>query len=419
MIFNGKNDPFGRIDYRLVGREKENAERTEDYFQLSFEGFSPKGSTRFRKILSSLKLFIKALVVYFLSKLGKFVTGFFGMFGWFVLSLDKFKAFLTAKLIWSRGRLGRPIATFFVMSASFLVFTFGEIFNSTRFVSSQELNPDYLSTTIDIIPQRNTAVTIVPESRKRSEAFAYVIQGGDTLSSIGNKFKISTDALKYVNGLTDRSILTVGKELTIPPVSGLIHTVESGDTLSSIAIKYDVASQAVADFNYILDTSSLALGTELVIPGAKVPTVVVPATPSLPGGVPSGGYAPAPASDTFCVWPTSVRIITQYFTWYHNGVDIANPIGTAAPPLYACTGGVVIRSGWDPWGLGLLIRIDHGNGYETAYGHMSRLDVGYGERVSRGQVIGLMGSTGRSTGSHVHFMVKYNGVAQNPLNYMR
>jgi len=189
--------------------------------------------------------------------------------------------------------------------------------------------------------------------------------------------------------------------------------------LSSIATKYDVASQAIADFNYILDTSSLALGTELVIPGAKVPTPVIPAVPSLPSGIPGGGYAPAPVSSTFCVWPSSVRIITQYFTWYHNGVDIATPIGTAMPPLYACTSGVVTRSGWNPWGLGLHVSIDHGNGYETVYGHMSRIDVGYGERVSRGQVIGLMGTTGRSTGPHVHFMVKYNGVAQNPLNYMQ
>jgi len=419
MIFNGKNGSFGRVNFNSE-KEKSARERTnEDYFQLSFEGFSTKGGTKFHKVLSSVALFAKALIAYFVSKLVQLINGLFGSFSWFVFSLDRFKAFLTAKLIWSRGRLGRPVATFFVMGAAFLIFTFGEIFNSTHFVSSQELNPDYLATTIDIIPQKNTAITKVPESRKHAEAFIYAVQGGDTLSSIGNRFKISMSALKYVNSLNDNSLLKVGQELTIPPISGLIHTVEDGDTLSSIAAKYDVASQAIADFNYILDTSSLALGTELVIPGAKVPTPVIPAAPSLPGGIPGGGYAPAPASSTFCVWPSSVRIITQYFTWYHNGVDIASPIGTAMPPLYACTSGVVTRSGWNPWGLGLHIVIDHGNGYETVYGHMSRLDVGYGERVSRGQVIGLMGSTGRSTGAHVHFMVKYNGVAQNPLNYTR
>ena len=389
-----------------------------NYFQLKFEGFSPQGNNKFHKILKSLKLFVRAFVLYLGAKLEQLVRGFFDLIAAIGRLANSAKDLLTAKLIWSRGRLGRPIATFFVMSAAFLVFTFGEIFNSTRFVNSQELNPDYLATTTDVIPKKNTALTTVPESRKRGESFTYTVQGGDTLSGIGNKFKISTDALKYVNNLTDSSVLKVGQEVTIPPVSGLIHVVESGDTLSSIAQKYDVPSQAIADFNYILDTSSLALGTELVIPGAKVPTPVpsAPSAPSVtPGGVPVPHAAP---SNTFCVWPSSVRIITQYFTWYHNGVDIANAKGTALPPLYACTGGTVTRSGWDPWGLGLHIRIDHGNGYQTVYGHMSRLDVGYGEEVSRGQVLGLMGNTGRSTGSHVHFMVIYNGAAQNPLNYM-
>jgi murein DD-endopeptidase MepM/ murein hydrolase activator NlpD len=389
-----------------------------NYFQLKFEGFSPRGNNKLHKIGISLKLFAKALGVYIAAKAKQLVRSFFAFISFLIKLADDAKELLTAKLIWSRGRLGRPIATFFVMLAAFVVFTFGEIFNSTRFVSSQELNPDYLATTIDVIPKKNTALTTVPESRKRGESFTYTVQGGDTLSGIGNRFKISTDALKYVNNLTDNSVLKVGQEVTIPPVSGLIHTVESGDTLTSIAQKYDVAPQAVADFNYILDTSSLALGTELVIPGAKVPTPV-PSAPAIPSpgttGVPTPHAAP---SNTYCVWPSSVRIITQYFTWYHNGVDIANAKGTALPPLYACTGGTVTRAGWDPWGLGLHIRISHGNGYETVYGHMSRLDVGYGEEVSRGQVLGLMGNTGRSTGSHVHFMVIYNGVAQNPLSYM-
>ncbi|OGC77049.1 hypothetical protein A2619_01465 [candidate division WWE3 bacterium RIFOXYD1_FULL_39_9] len=87
------------------------------------------------------------------------------------------------------------------------------------------------------------------------------------------------------------------------------------------------------------------------------------------------------------------------------------------PPIFACTGGKVVRAGWDPYGLGLHVRIDHGNGYSSIYGHMSRIDVGYGQNVGRGQVIGLMGNTGRSTGPHVHFILNFNGVAQNPLNY--
>ena len=88
------------------------------------------------------------------------------------------------------------------------------------------------------------------------------------------------------------------------------------------------------------------------------------------------------------------------------------------PPTYASSSGTVTRAGWGPWGLGLHISIDHGNGFETVYGHLSRIEDGYGQRVSQGQVIGLMGNTGRSTGAHLHFTVKYNGVAQNPYNYV-
>jgi len=148
------------------------------------------------------------------------------------------------------------------------------------------------------------------------------------------------------------------------------------------------------------------------VPEPILPPVYTP--PAIIG--PSSGGQASP-SKSFCVWPTTVRIITQYFAWYHNGLDIATPWGGGMPPIFACTGGKVVRAGWDPYGLGLHVRIDHGNGYSSIYGHMSRIDVGYGQNVGRGQVIGLMGNTGRSTGPHVHFILNFNGVAQNPLNY--
>jgi len=384
--------------------------KSKRHYQLRFKGFSPNKNL--------IKAFFNALGKYIVIKvrnLGRLVVKGAGFFKDFPVTV---KDFLVKKLIWSRGRLGRPIANLAVMGIAFVVFTFGEVLNSTRFVSGGEVSPDYLTYTSDIIPNVNTATTLVPESRKRAESFDYTVTQGDTLSSIGEKFKISTDALKYVNSLTDNSILSIGQTITIPPVSGLIHTIEEGDTIESIAEKYDVAPQAVADFNYILDTSKLAVGDELVIPGAKVPEPVIPIAPSIPTITsPGGNLPPATPSQGFCVWPTSTRIITQYFSWYHNGLDISKPSTMPNPPIYACRDGVVVRAGWDPFGLGLHVRIDHGNGYETVYGHMSSIYVSYGQSVSRGQAIGLMGTTGRSTGPHVHFMVKYGGVAQNPLNY--
>lgn len=391
--------------------------KSERYFQLRFEGFRPNGRTKIEFLTNSIRQFLLALLRYLFAKIRLLGLTLFGFLSSGITLFLGAKNFVVRKLIWSRGRLGRPVTTLVVMSVAFIVFMLGEVLSGSRLVSSQEINPDYLSNPTDIIPQKNIALTTIPESRKRAESFTYMVEGGDTLSSIGTKFRISIDALKYVNGLTDSSVLKVGQEVVIPPVSGLIHEVASGDTLSSIAEKYDVAPQAIADFNYILDTSTLAVGTELVVPGAKVPApepVYIPVGPSS-----VGPYVAPTASSDFCVWPTSVRLISQYFTWYHNGIDIATPWHLGMPPLYACRSGTVTRAGWDPWGLGLKVHIDHGSGYETVYGHMSRIDVGYGQRVSRGQVIGLMGSTGRSTGPHVHFMVKYNGIAQNPLNYMR
>lgn len=393
--------------------------KSERFSQLSFEGFGfSHGKSKLLKYTKPFHEFLIFIKKY-LTRKTKYIARTINVSLVSSVNYLKFlKNYLVRKLIWSQGKLGRPIATVAVVIVAFLVFMFGEVFNSSRFVNSQEINPDYLQNVTDIIPQKNIALTTIPESRKQAEPFNYTVESGDTLSTIGSNFRISTDAIKYVNGLSDNSIINVGQVLVIPPVTGLIHEVESGDTLDSIAETYDVAPQAIADFNYILDTSQLAVGTELVIPDAKVPQpVIVPSTPASIN-IPTAPAVDTSASQGWCMWPTSARIITQYFAWYHNGLDIASP-GFSYPPLFACAGGTVTRAGWDPWGLGLHVIINHGNGYETVYGHMNRIDVGYGESVGKGQVIGQLGNTGRSTGPHVHFIIKYNGVPQNPLNYIQ
>lgn len=390
--------------------------KSQRFFAFSIGGFRPYGKNRFWRFINAWNAFFGFLGIYLTHKIGLllYLTARLIRFINFVPRYAK--DFLVRKLIWSRGKLGRPIATAFVMVISLSVFSLGEFFSSYSFVVDQNVNADYIPSAVDIIPKRETAVTEIPDIRKRVEPFAYTVEGGDTLYGIGAKFKISIDALKYVNNLTDSSVLQPGQTITIPPASGLIHTVKSGDTLAAIADKYSVPTQAIADFNYLLDTTKLTVGTELVIPGAKVPEPIAPPVYAPPANL-AVNYGQAAASKGFCVWPSTVHIITQNFSWYHNGIDVATPWSGGMPPLFACTSGRVTRAGWDPWGLGLHVRIDHGNGYETIYGHMSRLDVGYGQKVSRGQMIGLMGNTGNSTGPHVHYMVKYHGVAQNPLNF--
>ncbi|MFH1899121.1 MAG: M23 family metallopeptidase [Patescibacteria group bacterium] len=387
------------------------------FFQLSFEGFRPAGQNKFEQFLNLWSDFFRSLVSYVFKRIWALIFLIIKLIVFLTTLPSELKSFLTKKLIWSRGKLGRPIAVWIVMGFSFFVFMFGEFFSSSTLVVNQSVSADYLKNTADIIPKKELALTTIPEERKRDKPSKYIIEPGDSLYTIGNKFKVSIDAIKYMNGLTDNSVLSIGQEITIPPIAGLVHKVESGDTLGSIALKYDVAPQAIADFNYILDTSRLAVGTELVIPGGKIPEAPPPFVYIPPSSFGASGQATP--NKNFCVWPTTVRLISQYYTWYHNGVDIATPTRTTMPPLLACSNGKVVRAGWDPFGLGLNVRIDHGNGYETIYGHMSRIDVSYGEKVGRGDQIGLMGSTGRSSGPHVHFMVRYNGVPQNPLNFTR
>lgn len=391
--------------------------RSERFFQLGFKGFRPQGRNKIEKRMKIVFQYLGSVNTYFFRKITFLVRFITTLILYSNVLLRVSKRYTVQKLIWSRGRLGRPVATFIVMLVAFFVFMFGKVFNSSKFVNSQEVDSDYLAYVTDIIPQKNTALTVLPENRQRTEPFVYAVEGGDTLYSIGSKFKISVDALRYVNNLNESAYLKVGQEITIPPVAGLVHKVSSGDSLQSIANKYDVPTQAIADFNYLIETSKLAVGTELVIPGAKIPQPVVVPSQILPTNLANGPSVDKSASKGWCMWPSTVRIITQYFSWYHNGLDIATPWGSM-PPLFACAGGTVTRAGWDPWGLGLHVRINHGNGYETVYGHMSRLDVSYGEEVSKGDVIGLMGSTGHSTGPHVHFIVNYKGTPQNPLNYI-
>ncbi|HAZ29424.1 TPA: hypothetical protein DCY43_01555 [candidate division WWE3 bacterium] len=386
------------------------------FIEVRFDSLLPYGRNKLILFGKSLWQFGRALIVYFLLKAKRTALIFAKAIAWVVVSIRSLKSYFVAKLIWSRGKLGRPVANFVVLTFALVIFFLGEVLSGSKLVVSKEVDASYLKTTNDIIPERNTALITIPENRQRTEYLTYKVEPGDSLYSIGNKFKVSIDALKYVNDLYDGSVLRVGQDIMIPPISGLIHKVASGDTLESIARKYSVPSQAIADFNYLLEPSKLALGTELVIPDAKVPVPVIP-LPIIPSTIASGAADPG-AKHGWCMWPTTVRVVTQNFSWYHNGLDIAASWSSAMPPIYACSKGVVVRSGWDPFGLGLHIRIDHGNGYETVYGHMSRLDVSYGDSVKKGEVIGIMGSTGRSTGPHVHFIIKFKGTPQDPVKYI-
>jgi len=248
----------------------------------------------------------------------------------------------------------------------------------------------------------------------------YIVREGDTVSTVAGRFGLKTITLLWANGLAERSVLRVGQKLTIPPLDGLVYTVRNGDTLGKIANTYDTDIEKIVRANQLANEHSLQIGQILILPGATQPAVRARvSSPTLLGRI-RDAILPSPSTSTqkvagLFIWPTTARRITQYFSWRHTGVDIAGPVSNS---ILAAASGKVILSGWQR-GYGYTIVIDHGNGYQTRYAHSRKLLAQSGEYVEQGQVIAMVGSTGWSTGPHVHFEVMKNGRRQNPLSYIR
>jgi murein DD-endopeptidase MepM/ murein hydrolase activator NlpD len=206
-------------------------------------------------------------------------------------------------------------------------------------------------------------------------------------------------------------LLRIEQEVVILPIDGVYHKVVEADTLESIAEEYEVEPEAVAACQYNNLTApgyTIEEGTWLIVPGGEkpyVPKVVTSYTGSVPEGARGTGRFQ---------WPVLGRITQGY--WYgHRAIDIGAPTGSA---IQAADGGFVSFAGWTDVGYGYLVVIDHANGFVTYYAHESKVYVFVGQAVERGQVIGAVGSTGWSTGPHLHFEVRYYGVQQNPRAYL-
>ncbi len=265
------------------------------------------------------------------------------------------------------------------------------------------------------------AVEVVVSDRK--EAIDYTIQEGDSLGLIAQKFGISLATLLWDNNLTSRSIIRSGKVLSILPVSGIRHTVKSGDTVLKIANLYDGKASEIIEFNNLKSDGSLRIGDKIVVPNGAKKTYSTSrsraTTQSSRSVIAPPPSQQSPATSGF-VWPSSAKIITQYYHWQHHGLDVAGPWQST---IYAAKAGKVETSqcGWNS-GYGCYVVINHGGGVKTLYGHHSKLLVSAGDHVERGQTIGLMGNTGQvygPTGIHLHFEIQINGVRVNPLGYIR
>ncbi len=272
----------------------------------------------------------------------------------------------------------------------------------------------------DFLLRAAIPVTNVPK-RLRRDVLKYTVQPGDNVSGIAEKFEISPDSVLWANPKLEDNpdLLSVGQGLNIPPVSGVLVLVQNGDAVQKFADKYKPAKkradELVADianfeFNkgrHELRAPDYALtpGEFLMIPGGSKPyqpRVVY----AYSGPIPSTA---ARGTGSFG-WPVSGYITQKYWT-RHPGIDIGAPKGA---PVYAADSGFVISSGWSNAGFGYQILVSHQNGYVTRYAHLSSMHVETGESVKKGQLIGRVGSSGNSTGPHLHFEIIQGNGHRNP-----
>lgn len=256
------------------------------------------------------------------------------------------------------------------------------------------------------------ARTLIP-TRLRREIEVYVVQSGDTVQGIAAIFGLQPETIMWSNPAVEDTpdLLRIGQEIVILPIDGVYHEVAEGDTLSGIAQKYKVEINAITDVpwnNLAAPDYAITAGMKLIVAGGVKP-LITKTVVSYSGPIPTGAVGTG-----LFRWPVLGRITQDYWSG-HRAIDIATPPNT---PVYAADSGYVSFVGWTDVGYGYLVRIDHGNGFETWYAHNNSFAVSLGEQVERGQVIAYSGSTGRSTGPHVHFEIRYLGGLQNPRVYL-
>ncbi|MDO8673809.1 MAG: M23 family metallopeptidase [Dehalococcoidia bacterium] len=298
----------------------------------------------------------------------------------------------------------------------------------------------------DYIGKPSLPFTTKPK-RPREGLTTYEVKPGDTVSTLAERFEISADSIVSANKLEDADSLTAGDKLVILPISGILHVVVEGDSLESVAAKYEVEALTIvqSDYNNLAEPYIIFVDQKIIVPGGTMPEVkkivpvaktadrpvetasasVQPAPPPVssprPVSSPPLVSSPPPAAPSAAVrsssrftWPTTGQI-TQGYSSYHPAIDLGPPYGS---PIYASEAGVVVSVEHLSYGYGWNLMIDHGDGFQSRYAHVSKFIVGQGQAVARGQLIALIGNTGLATGPHLHFEIYQNGVRVNPLRYL-
>ncbi|TAK57260.1 M23 family metallopeptidase [Patescibacteria group bacterium] len=262
-----------------------------------------------------------------------------------------------------------------------------------------------------LLPESGPSGTIadVEENPTSDEISIYVVREGDSLSTIAKIFNVSTNTIRWSNDIPTNGAIKPGQTLVILPISGVQHVVKTGDTIETIVKKYRADKNEVLQYNNLKPNAVLAVGETLIIPDGEMVAIHPASAGAKASSAKKVKGSNAPYYQGYYMRPIAGGHKSQGLHGY-NGVDLADSYGT---PVMAAAGGEVIVSRMGGWnaGYGNYVVIAHENGTQTLYGHLAQNIVSEGQVVSKGQLIGLMGSTGNSTGPHVHFEIRG---AKNP-----
>jgi murein DD-endopeptidase MepM/ murein hydrolase activator NlpD len=296
--------------------------------------------------------------------------------------------------------------------------------------SSQAVLPKLAPTTVVAVNRSNELHTDIPK-RSKVEGQSYTVENGDSVFALSEYFRLKPETILWANYdvLNDNpDYLNIGQKLYIPPTDGVVHKWKDGDTFDSVASLYKANVKEILLWpgNHLdMVTPIVTPGTLVMVPGGQREyrrAWIVPTIPRGAAGVATNfpgtcdtGTGGAIGTGSF-IWPGPAHSISGNTYWSgHLAIDIAIGVGT---PVSAADGGVVVFSGWSAVGYGNMVMIDHGNGFQTLYAHLTAAMVRCGQSVGRGQTIGTGGSTGNSTGPHLHFEMRYMGGFVNPMGYL-
>jgi murein DD-endopeptidase MepM/ murein hydrolase activator NlpD len=288
------------------------------------------------------------------------------------------------------------------------------------------------------IPRLALLHTTLP-TRPRTDVLKYTVVKGDTLFGIAEMFGLQPETLLWGNQFVlgdNPHNLRPEQELNILPVNGTYYKWQAGDGLNGVSDFFGVTTEEIIDYpGNSLDPAAIGdyahpniePGTWLIIPNGTREFVTWSA-PEIPRDNPSVAKVLGPGACSSVadgavgagvfIWPANNHFLSGFDyspSTNHSGIDID---GETGDPVYAADNGVVVYSGWNNWGYGNVVVINHGNGWQTLYAHLNAYNVSCGQSVWQGSVIGAIGNTGNSSGSHLHYEMMYNGTKVNPWDYL-